>query len=148
MLYIASDHGGFKYKQQLLKFLEQQGYLVKDLGAKKFNSNDDYPDYAKKVASLVSRNPLKHQGLLLCRSGQGVCIAANKFKNVRATLVWSEKQAKMSRLDDMGNVLCLPSDYITLAQAKKITEVWLNTAYSTDSRHIRRIKKIHDLERT
>ncbi len=91
---------------------------------------------------------MENLGILICRSGQGVCIVANKFTHVRAALVWNEKEAEMSRVDDMTNILCLPSDYIpTVREAEKIVEVWLSTPYSSEARHVRRIKKISALEK-
>jgi ribose 5-phosphate isomerase B len=147
MIYIGSDHGGYKLKEHLKKFLKRQDLEFKDLGAEKFKDGDDYPDYASKVAKQISKNPMRDQGILICRSGQGVCIAANKFRHIRATLVWNLEQAKMSRNDDMGNILCLPSDYISPFVAEHITKVWLRTPYSSDERHMRSIKKISDLEK-
>lgn len=150
MIYIGADHGGYKLKEQLKKFLSKQvggqKYESKDLGANKFKDGDDYPDYASKVAKQVSNNPLSNLGILICRSGQGVCIVANKFKGVRAALVWNELEAKMSRNDDMSNVLCLPSDYIDTKMAEKIVKAWLETPFSPESRHIRRVKKIAEIE--
>ncbi len=147
MIYIASDHGGYKLKDHLKKYLKTEGVEFEDVGAKKLTKNDDYPDYAKIASQKVSRNPMRDVAILICRSGQGVCIVANKFKNVRAALVWNTTEAKMSRNDDMSNVLCLPSDYISYHMAENIVDVWLNTTYSTDSRHLRRVKKISDLEK-
>jgi ribose 5-phosphate isomerase B len=146
MIYIGADHGGYKMKEQLKKFLKKKKLDFVDVGAKKLVPNDDYPDYAKLVAKKVSQNPLRNLGILICRSGQGVCIAANKFKNVRAALVWNVQESKMSRIDDMTNVLCLPSDYVTQKESEQIVEVWLNTPYSTEDRHLRRIMKISQLE--
>ena len=146
MIYIGADHGGYKLKEQLKKFLLRRKLKFEDIGAKKLKTGDDYPDYAKIVGNKVSQNPMENLGILICRSGQGVCIVANKFKHVRGALVWNEKEAEMSRIDDMSNVLCLPSDYISEKEAKKIVEVWLNTPYSSDPRHVRRIKKISALE--
>ncbi len=146
MIYIGADHGGYKLKEQLKKFLTKKKLEFVDVGAKKLKVGDDYPDYAKIVGKKVSQNPLRNLGLLICRSGQGVCIVANKFNHVRAALVWNEKEAEMSRKDDMSNVLCLPSDYISQKDAEKIVKVWLDTPYSTEARHVRRVKKISDLE--
>lgn len=147
MIYIGADHGGYKLKEQLKKFLAKQKFDFTDVGAKKLVKNDDYPDYAKLVAKKVSQNPLRNVGILICRSGQGVCIVANKFAHVRASLVWNEQESKMSRVDDMSNVLCLPSDYIaSTKQAEQIVNIWLNTPYSNEARHVRRIKKISALE--
>ncbi len=147
MIYIGSDHGGYKLKEQLKKFFKKKKLEFVDVGAKKLTPNDDYPDYAKLVAKKVSQNPLRNVGILICRSGQGVCIVANKFSNVRAALVWNVKESKMSRIDDMTNVLCLPSDYISSKLAEQIVAVWLETPYSSEARHVRRIKKINALEK-
>lgn len=146
MIYLASDHGGYKLKQQLKTFLNQQKLDYKDLGPAKFKDGDDYVDYAVRVAKQVAKNPLTNLGVLLCRSGQGVCIVANKFKGVRAVTVWNESLAYYSRNDDMANILCLPSDHISLVEAKKIVKTWLQTPYSSESRHMRRVRKISKLE--
>ncbi len=147
MIYIASDHGGFKLKESVKKYLDKQKIAYKDMGPETFIDGDDYPDYAKKVAQPVSQNAKEHMGILLCRSGQGMAIAANKFKGVRAGVIWNVKQAKAARNDDMTNVLCLPSDYITPAEASKIVKTWLATPYSDDSRHLRRVIKVGQLEK-
>jgi len=160
MIYIASDHGGFKLKEYLKKTLGNKVRFI-DLGPTKFVNGDDYPDYAKKVAAKISSSlPSRAKsrdlsrgmedsgniGILICRSGQGVCIAANKFKRVRAALVWNTKEAKASRNDDMANVLCLPSDYVTRSTAVAIVKTFLTTPFSKNKRHIRRVKKIAALE--
>lgn len=145
MIYLGADHGGYKLKEQLKRFLTKQGLEFKDLGANKFKDGDDYPDYSVKVAKAVMKNPLSSLGILICRSGQGVCMVANKFREVRAALVWNTEQAKVSRNDDMSNVLCLPADFITVSEAQKIVKVWLATPYSNDPRHVRRVKKVSSL---
>ena len=147
MIYIASDHGGFKLKSQLTKFLAKNKHGFKDLGPKKFKDGDDYPDYAVPVAKKVSSKPNSDVGILICRSGQGVAIVANKFKKVRAALVWNTKEAKMSRTDDMTNVLCLPADYVSTKMAEQIVKTWLATPYSKNPRHLRRVNKISKLEK-
>ncbi len=147
MLYIASDHGGFQLKEFIKANLLKEGGRVVDLGPEKLVVDDDYPDYAKKVANRVSKSPDADFGILICRSGQGMCIAANKFKGVRAGLVWNAKEAKASRNDDHTNILCLPSDYIKPALAYKVVQVWLDTPWSQDKRHVRRVKKVAALER-
>lgn len=146
MLYIASDHGGFKLKNKLVAYIVKEFGRVFDLGPEKLVPDDDYPDYAKKVAGKVSKNPDIDFGILICRSGQGVCIVANKFKGVRAGLVWNVKEAKASRNDDHTNILCLPSDYITFKQAQSVVKTWLDTPWSKDKRHLRRVGKISKLE--
>lgn len=147
MIYLAADHGGYKLKEHLKKYLAKAKLEFVDLGPKKYQPQDDYPDYAVKVAKKVSGNQLSNVGILLCRSGQGVCITANKFPGIRAALVWNTLEAKASRNDDMSNVLCLPSDYVSPRQAEKIVETWLETPYSTEDRHMRRVKKISQIEK-
>lgn len=147
MLYIASDHGGFKLKADLAAELKRLKIPFKDLGPKKYSPKDDYPEFAAKVAKAVSKKPKTDQGILICRSGAGVCIVANKFKGVRAALCWNERVAKASRVDDDANVLCLPSDYISPETALHTTQAWLKTSFSDLPRHIRRIQEINKLER-
>jgi ribose 5-phosphate isomerase B len=148
MLYIGSDHGGYKLKEHLKKALKEKiGIKVVDVGAKKYVETDDYPDFAKAVAEKISKNPEKDLGILLCKSGQGVCIAANKFKNVRAALVWNIVEAKKSRTDDLVNIICLPAEFVSPEQAEKIVEKWLDTPWSTEERHWRRVKKISSFEK-
>ncbi len=146
MIYIGSDHGGFKLKEDIKKFLHSRNMSLKDLGAKKFVDDDDYPQYAVAVAKQVGKNPDKNRGILICRSGQGVCIAANKLKGVRAALAWNERVAKHSRNDDDTNILCLASDFISPEAAEDIVSAWLDTPFSYEDRHIRRIKEIKKLE--
>jgi ribose 5-phosphate isomerase B len=146
MLYIASDHGGFEMKQELAKYLKSKKIVFTDLGPKKYSPADDYPEFAAKVAAKVSKEPAKNKGILLCRSGQGMCFVANKFKNVRAALSWNEHVAKASRFDDDANILCLPADYISPETAINIARIWLNTKFSFGQRHIKRLKEVQQLE--
>ncbi len=134
-------------KENLKKFLKKENVEFLDLGPAKLNLKDDYVDYAVKVSSKVSKKPDSNVGILICRSGQGVCITANKFRNVRAALVWNNGEAKASRNDDMSNVLCLPADYVNNVTAQKLVKTWLSTKYSKAARHVRRVKKISALEK-
>lgn len=146
MIYLASDHGGFALKQQVAKFLGKQKLAYLDLGPTKFKDGDDYPDYAARVARQVAKNPVTNLGILICRTGLGMCIVANKFRGVRAGLVWSKDPVFRSRNDDMTNVLCLPSDFLSPAEALAIVKAWLTTPYSLEARHMRRVRKISQLE--
>lgn len=146
MIYIASDHGGFKLKTIVIDYFAKVKADFKDLGPSEYNEGDDYPDFAAMVSAKVSAKPKTDLGILICRSGQGMAIVANKYKNVRAAVVWNALEAKMSRLDDMANVLCLPSDYISPEIAQAIIETWLHTDYSQEARHLRRVKKISEIE--
>lgn len=147
MLYIASDHGGFKLKEEIKKYLKKEKVAFADLGPKKYVETDDYPDYAKLVAAKVSKNPNKDMGVILCRSGQGVSIVANKFKNVRAVEAGNTIKAKLSRQHVLSNVLCLSGDFTSPESAENILETWLNTPLGSDERHVRRVKKIMEIEK-
>ena len=140
-LYLASDHAGFPLKTIIKNHLEKNGHVIKDLGAQTLAPTDDYPAYAKKVANIISKDPAQ-KGILLCGSGQGVCINANRFKNVRAALAWDEKSAAAARTDDDTNILCLGARLLSPAKAKKIIDTWLKTPFSKLTRHKRRIKQI------
>lgn len=142
-IYLGSDHGGFKMKEALKKTLS--GFEVEDMGADALEPADDYADYAFKVATAVSQDK-NSLGILLCRSGQGVCIVANKVNGVRAGLAWSEDSARAGRKDDHVNVLCLPSDYISQSEADQIVKAFLNEEPGQAERYIRRIKKISAIE--
>ena len=146
MLFIASDHGGFELKEEIKRFLEEQAIPHTDLGPESLNPNDDYPDFAIAMGLKISADPLGSKGILLCRSGQGVNIVANKFPHVRAALVWNEKEAVASRTDDLANVLSIPTDYITPDEARNVIKTWLNTPLGKEDRHMRRVAKIDELE--
>ncbi len=146
MIYIASDHGGFELKKDLIAWLVSENISYKDLGPTVYAENDDYPEYAEKVGKFVSRSNGKDLGVLICRSGVGVCVVANKFKGVRASLCWNEHVAKAAREDDAANVLCLPADYISPETAERILRIWIETPVSTAPRHQRRIAEINKIE--
>jgi RpiB/LacA/LacB family sugar-phosphate isomerase len=146
MIYIGSDHGGFALKEQIKEFLDEAKLPFEDLGPTILNPGDDYFDYAAPVAEKVAADPLDNLGIVICRSGQGVNIVANKFKGVRAALVWNVKEAKMSRTDDLVNILSLPADYISADVTKNIVKTWLSTPLGAEERHVRRVQKIKDLE--
>ena len=146
MIYITSDHGGYALKTSLVKHLQKKGCEFKDLGPNELDKEDDYVDYAKSAAKKISLMPSKDQGIFLCRSGQGMCVVANKYPGIRAAVAWNEKVARASKHDDFTNVLCLPSDYISESEAIKIVEAWLNEPWGKESRHRRRIGKIMNIE--
>ncbi|HYF05239.1 MAG TPA: RpiB/LacA/LacB family sugar-phosphate isomerase [Patescibacteria group bacterium] len=145
MIYIGSDHGGFGLKEKIKQFLKESGHEYVDVGPFAFDPADDYPDYARLVAEKVSGDPSDF-GILICRSGQGVNITANKFKGVRSALVWNEKESVASKSDDMVNILALPSDYITDDEGIRIVKVWLETPWPREGRHVRRVEKIREIE--
>jgi len=146
IIYIGADHRGFKMKEGLKAFLEKKGYPVFDCGAASYDDKDDYPDFAEAVVKKVKETPEESAGILICGSGAGICIAANKFKNIRAAIAVSSAQAKAARTDDHVNVLCFAADYMTEEDASSIALDWLSTPFSQEDRHLRRLKKISNLE--
>lgn len=147
MIYLGADHRGFELKEKLKNFLKEEGYEFEDLGNTVYDLADDYPDFGAAVAQKVAEKPNENRGILLCGSGVGMDVVTNKFKGVRSALVWSDNEAlvKQSRQHDDSNVLSLPADYLTEDQAKKIVKLWLETPFSKEERHQRRIQKIKEL---
>ena len=144
-VYLGADHAGFELKQSLKNYLTKQGYIVKDMGAKNYKKDDDYPKYAAAVAKKVSKHK-ETKGILLCGSAQGMCIAANKIKNIRAVTPHTISEAKLTRQHNNANILCLSGWNLSTPEAFKIAEVWLETEFSKETRHSRRLKEIAKLE--
>jgi ribose 5-phosphate isomerase B len=144
MVYIGSDHGGYEMKEELKKWLQENGYEVEDLGAHSMDPQDDYPDFIIPVAQKVSSNP-DSLGLILGRSGNGEAIAANKVKGVRAALCLNEEMARKAKEHNNANILSLGGDYISMDEAKAILKAFLDTPFSGDERHARRIKKFEEI---
>jgi ribose 5-phosphate isomerase B len=147
IIYIGADHRGFNIKESLKADLAVQGYEVHDVGSKLYDEHDDYPDFAKEVARKVSEFYETSRGILICGSGVGVDIVANKFPNVRSALAISTDQIYDARHDDDVNVLCLAADFTQEDDAKKMLQVFLSTSFSRDERFLRRIQKISEIER-
>src|SRR5687767_2052601 len=120
-IYIGADHNGFEMKSLLLEELTAGGYSVVDEGDKELRPEDDFPQYASRVVmAMKSSDDPDPRGILICGSGQGMCMAANRYKGIRASLVWSVDEAHASRNDDDANVLCLPARYMSEGDAVKI----------------------------
>ncbi len=143
-IYVGADHAGFRLKEHIKRFLEDKKYSVVDVGAYEVNKDDDYPVYAFRVAEKVSKT--SNKGILVCGSAEGVCIAANKVKNVRAVPVWSVKNAKLSREHNDANILCLSGWQLSKSVAENIVLSWLKAKFSEEKRHKRRINQIKDYE--
>lgn len=153
MIYLATDHAGFQLKEVLKKFLLKSGYRVKDFGAFKFNKNDDYPDFIRPAAKMISKNS-KDQAIVLGGSGQGEAMVANRFKNVRAVVYYgpafakasagkgSDEIIRLSREHNDANVLSLAARFLNEKEALRAIKLWLETKFSGEARHKRRIKKI------
>lgn len=145
-IYLGSDHGGFQLKEELKKRLKAWGYAFEDLGNTELDPNDDYPEFAIAVAKKVAENPEENRGVLLCRSGIGVDIVANKFKGVRSALAHNEEMARESREHDNTNVISFAADYLPQGEIVRMLRAWLDVSFSGDERHIRRLKQIEELE--
>ena len=142
MIYLGADHRGFKLKEEIKKFLAEKNYQLEDMGNFAYDPNDDYTDFAKLTAQKVSEKPEENKGILICGSGVGVDIVANKFKGVRSALADDVATAKQSREHDDTNVLSLPADEVDFELAKKIIGIWLTTPFSNGEKYKRRIDKI------
>ncbi len=146
MIYIGADHRGYSLKETLKVYLKELNYVWEDLGAKELIADDDYPDYTLAVAQKIAEDPENNRGILICGSGVGVDITANKIKDIRSALCFDVKQAQASRNDDNANVLSLPADFISEDLAREIIKIWLETPFSGSEHYVRRIEKIKKIE--
>jgi ribose 5-phosphate isomerase B len=138
-LVIGCDHAGFQLKEYLKDILTIQGYDVQDFGTNS-EASVDYPDYVHPLATFIENNQ-DIKGILICGSGIGVSISANRHKGVRAALCWNIEVAAMSRRHNNANIICLPARYLTAEHAEKIVEVFLSTPFD-GGRHETRVNKI------
>lgn len=142
-VYIGSDHGGYQLKEELKGYLKELGYEVEDLGAHTLDPNDDYPDFVFPVAEAVAKES-DSMGIVIGRSGNGEAIAANKVRGIRAALCWNEEIALKAREHNDANVLSLGADFVSVEEAKKIVKTFLETPFSEEERHKRRLQRIMD----
>jgi ribose 5-phosphate isomerase B len=145
-IYIGADHRGFETKERLKPFIQELGFEVVDMGNTAYDEGDDYPVFASKVAHEVSKNP-NTKGVILCGSGGGVNIVANKFPGVRSNLGLSPLQVYAARRDDDSNVLCIAASFMTEDQEKESVKTFLTTEFSGEERHKRRLGEIAELEK-
>lgn len=144
-VYLATDHGGYELKEILKNWLKENSYEVEDLGAHSLDPNDDYPDFIVPLARKISQEP-ESLGIISGRSGNGEAIAANKIKGVRAAVCLNEEMARKAKEHNDANILSLGADYMSVDEAKNIVRVFLETPFSKDERHVRRIDKIKKIE--
>jgi len=138
---IGGDHAGFQLKEIIKNKLEAEDYLVEDFGPFS-DSSVDYPDYVHPVAEAIERKEFDY-GVLICGSGNGVAMTANKHRGIRAALCWNEMLAKLARAHNDANVLCLAGRFMDDELAKEIVDIFLNTKFD-GGRHVNRIRKITD----
>ena len=144
-IYLAADHAGFKLKEEIKKYLLAKNYTVEDEGAFSLEKNDDYPIFIAKAAEKVGRQQ-DSLGIVFGKSGTGEEIVANKFKGIRAALGFSEENVRLARQHNDANILSLGAEFENLENAKKLTDVFLNTPFSNEERHKRRIEEIKEIE--
>ena len=145
-IYLGADHAGWEVKEAIEAWLKTQGYNVVDMGNENLVEHDDYPEFSNAVAKRVQTDP-GSLGVVACGNAQGVCIVANKVRGVRAATGFDTYVAETSRKDDNANVLCIPGRVVELDEAKEIVRTWLQTEFLGQERHVRRLKKIQDIER-
>lgn len=136
---IGSDHAGFELKESVLAYLKELGYNVKNFGTYTADSVD-YPDFVHPLGTEIQEHKLD-MGIVICGSGQGVCMTVNKYPNVRGALVWNNEIAGLTRQHNDANVICLPARFVTDAEAKEMVKTFLETPFE-GGRHQRRVEKI------
>ncbi|MBA3758074.1 RpiB/LacA/LacB family sugar-phosphate isomerase [Candidatus Saccharibacteria bacterium] len=144
-IYIGTDHNGFALKNSLVVYLRKAGYEVIDSGEERLNPEDDFPIFAQRVVNeMLTSEDKEPMGILLCGSGQGMCMAANRFKGIRAALGYDRESVRSSRNDDDANVLCLPARHLEKDATNVLVETFLNTPFSHVGKYQRRIREIDD----
>lgn len=147
-IYIATDHAGYEMKEGLVAYLKEElGHAVFDMGAHQNNPDDDYPDFIALAAEKVSHDPDRSRGIILGASGEGEAVVANRFPKVRCAVYYGGPFdiVKLSREHNNANMLSLGAHFLSPDEAKKAVKLWLETAFSEEERHIRRLKKIEQI---
>lgn len=139
---VGSDHAGYELKEFLKKYLQNQQYTIKDFGTTSIESMD-YPDPIHPLADAVNRNEFE-LGVIICGSGNGVAIVANKYRKVRAAVCWNEEITKLARRHNNANIISLPARFITAEQGLRFLQIFLDTAFE-GGRHLRRVEKISQI---
>ncbi len=143
-IYIAADHAGFVLKEELKPYLKEMGFDVEDFGNSVLDQTDDYPDFIILAAEAVAKNS-GSLGIVIGGSGQGEAIVANKVKGIRAAVIYDEYSARMSRMDNDANVASFGARTMDSEKAKELIKIWIETPFSNEERHMRRIEKIDNL---
>ncbi|HEX8390253.1 MAG TPA: RpiB/LacA/LacB family sugar-phosphate isomerase [Candidatus Saccharimonadales bacterium] len=147
-IYLGSDHNGFHLKEKVFAYLSKRGLNVSDVGDKELDKDDDFPEIAQMaILKILGDEKKDPRAILICGGGQGMAMAANRFTGIRASVVWDETEAKMTRNDNDSNVLCLPArildDHDTQWQA--IIDAWLETPFADAQRYRRRNRQLDEL---
>lgn len=147
-IYLGADHNGFHLKEKVFAYLVKRGHEVEDVGGKELDPNDDFPEFAQAAALKVIGDGGKDpRAILLCGGGQGMCMAANRFRGIRASVIWDSFEAKMTRNDNDSNVLCLPSRILDDDDKawQDIVDTWLSTPFADAPRFRRRNAQIDEV---
>lgn len=147
---LGTDHAGFKLKEEIKQYLQNEGFEVEDEGAHLFDKEDDYPKFISKAAKKVSQDPENIKGIIFGGSGQGEAIVANKFKGIRAVVYNTNniEIIKLSRTHNNANILSLGAGFLSKKEAIEAVKTWLKTPFSKEKRHSRRIRQIQEIEKT
>ena len=143
-IFIGADHRGFELKNKLMEYLQEKNIRIEDMGNYQYDPNDDYPDFARKVAEAILQNPQEYLGIVVCGSGIGVSIMTNRYKGIRCALIFESSQAQHGRENDHVNIISLPSDYLDLEKAKQIIDVFLSSSPKNEEKYIRRVRKLDE----
>ena len=144
-IYVGADHNGFELRGDIIRYLQQAGYDVHDDSGEQLNPSDDYPVFARRVAAdMLSSDDPDVRGIVICGSGQGIMIAANRYKGIRACLGYDIDSVRAARNDDDCNVLALPAKTLDDNEANVIIEAFLNTPFAGQERFVRRIKEMDE----
>lgn len=147
-IYLGADHNGFALKEHVFAYLVKHGYEVEEVGDSELDPADDFPEFAQMAAlKIIGDDSKDPRAILLCGGGQGMAMAANRFRGIRASVIWDAYEARMSRNDNDSNVLCLPSRVLGDDDTawKGIIETWLNTPFANAARYRRRNAQIDEL---
>ena len=141
-IFIGADHRGYQLKDTLIEYLQSKNIRVEDLGNYEYNPEDDFPIYANKVSEAVLQNPDDYLGIVICGSGAGVCIAANRHKGIYSMLGFDVDQVQSARAHDHINILALAADHISIEKAQELVDAFISTELNTDEKYLRRLKMI------
>ena len=149
-IFIGADHRGFYLKEKVFEYLKKAGYNVEDIGGFEYDPNDDFPEFARVAVSKIRTNEKDDpRAILICGGAQGMGMAANRYKGIRASVVWDSEEAKWTRNDNDSNVICLPARVFDKDEAerewKETIDIWLKTPFAAAPRFIRRNKQIDEV---
>jgi ribose 5-phosphate isomerase B len=147
-IYLGADHQGFNFKEKVFAYLAKRGFTIEDVGNKDLDPADDFPQFAQEAAiKLIGDPDSDPRAILICGGGQGMAMAANRFKGIRASVIWDSFEAKMTRNDNDSNVLCLPARVLqdNNDEWKNTIDTWLTTPFANAPRFIRRNRELDEI---